>query len=116
MDWLAPAGTASTITAAIFAGIIQWRKENRDGRVTAVDLTERLQTMLDRAMAHAQESLDHAEAEIAALTKRVLLLEKDRAAQARQIELHLVWDREMESRLRGYDPHATFGPPPPLHP
>lgn len=116
MDWLAPAGTASTITAAIFAGILQWRKENRDGRVTAVDLTERLQSMLDRAMAHAQEALEHAEAEIGALNKRVLALEEDRAAQARRIEAHLVWDREVESRLRGFDPAATFGPPPPLHP
>ena len=42
--------------------------------------------------------------------------EEDRAAQARRIEAHLVWDREVESRLRGFDPAATFGPPPPLHP
>ena len=109
MDWFAPAGTAATITTGIWAGVLAWRKDRREDRISVVDLTERLQTMLSQAM-------DHAEAEIAALTKRVLLLEKDRAAQARQIELHLVWDREMESRLRGYDPDATFAPPPPLHP
>lgn len=109
MDWFAPAGTAATLTTGIWAGVLAWRKDRREDRVSVVDLTERLQGMLTQA-------IDHAEAEIAELTRRVLVLEEDRAAQARRIEAHLVWDREVESRLRGFDPAATFGPPPPLHP
>ena len=108
MDWFAPAGTAATITTGIWAGALAWRKDRREDRISVVDLTERLQTMLSQAM-------DHAEAEIEALTKRVLVLEEDRAAQARRIEAHLVWDREVTARLHGYDPHATLDPPPPLH-